>query len=110
MNRSLAGIMSLLFCVGIFAFIYVQHQILVKEVESIEKSAMPVPGTVVEDLNQESKPVNRGIAYKIDPTNDPLAPVSKKKSVPASKAPSSSPSASQRPVYELPMDSPVLAQ
>ena len=58
-HRSFAGVMFILFCVGIFTFIYIQHQILVKEVESSIGKTSPIALTPAEEATKEAKPIHQ---------------------------------------------------
>ena len=113
-NRWLSTVMYSVMCLGIVAFIYFQHQLLVQEEATIEVT--PAPAVDQEESviksHKPSRPTSGAVAFKVDSWNDPLMPVNTQevKSKPTA-APTPTPAAAvEKPVYEAPSATPILIQ
>jgi len=112
-------LLTIIFCAGIFMFIYTQQMVLYKEADMVI-STTTAPLMETPQIKKKDPAAKRGKVYKIDPDNDPLAPVVKKAQVKPSQtrshassggSSSAGPSSSgSKTTYERPSDDPILVQ
>ena len=109
MSRNISKKYIWMICV-LVAFLFVVNQWLMKQLKDVEEKTLKEPEVVAPAVIEPPVDTRMGIP-KIDPNNDPLAPVVKqKKPVVSSSAEPVAAQTEEKKVYEFPLSSPILAQ